>query len=492
MTLVIRSEGTTRVVPGPPSTAAMLALIDAVEPTHRIVRTVDESETATANRINAQIAEGPGVVELAPDAVYMVDAPIVFADDVRLVGGGGGKQTASTRLIYTGTGDRFLDMREVEKAGIADISIEYESSSFAGVLVDTTATQLSNSSLLAFERVNFGSSSPSSVRTAASLLKLYGTVVVQLKGCRFSGSTYHVEGPGAGAGGDLFSNIVTFDGCFFNQYTSWITRNPGRDWVYTGCSFEPNTGGIVRVALVESGKEAHGLSFFGCDTGDNTANGSMIRFRGKSLGIFGGRWTPRGGTIVEAMEAVAGVHVIGPDCETTFSAGSVVDFSTNAGADASTHVVVMPGEMGSMSSAFEGNVYPDGSLYVGSNFARLSGDAHTFEGFRLGTGGGPKFAATTNAEGVLTAPVGSHNARTDGHPQFKRTGTGNTGWVPYAMVQNRTAAALGNVVSDINTTGKTKGLMVYDDTNNRPLWAAGSAAADVWRLYDGTTAITPA
>lgn len=54
-----------------------------------------------------------------------------------------------------------------------------------------------------------------------------------------------------------------------------------------------------------------------------------------------------------------------------------------------------------------------------------------------------------------------------------------------------TNAQLNALANPINTTNKKGGLQVYNLSVDRPVWAFGSAAADVWRFADGTTANTP-
>lgn len=54
-----------------------------------------------------------------------------------------------------------------------------------------------------------------------------------------------------------------------------------------------------------------------------------------------------------------------------------------------------------------------------------------------------------------------------------------------------TQAQLRDIAHGVNTINKFTAKMVYDTTNNRPVWANGSAVGDVWRYADGTTAHTP-
>ncbi len=54
-----------------------------------------------------------------------------------------------------------------------------------------------------------------------------------------------------------------------------------------------------------------------------------------------------------------------------------------------------------------------------------------------------------------------------------------------------TAVQIANVAHAINATGKTLGRLVVDTTNNRLMYASGSAAADPWYVADGSASVTP-
>jgi hypothetical protein len=55
-----------------------------------------------------------------------------------------------------------------------------------------------------------------------------------------------------------------------------------------------------------------------------------------------------------------------------------------------------------------------------------------------------------------------------------------------------TAAQIANIAHAVNTTGKAKGVRVWDTTNNRELRASGSTAASAWYVLDGSASVTPA
>ena len=60
------------------------------------------------------------------------------------------------------------------------------------------------------------------------------------------------------------------------------------------------------------------------------------------------------------------------------------------------------------------------------------------------------------------------------------------------QVPTETTTNLADVAHAINTTDyKIEGSMVFNATTNKPVWAAGSAAADVWVDATGSTAHSP-
>ena len=57
--------------------------------------------------------------------------------------------------------------------------------------------------------------------------------------------------------------------------------------------------------------------------------------------------------------------------------------------------------------------------------------------------------------------------------------------------QNATTTQLTSAADPINTTYKRAGRSVFNTTTNKPVWAVGTNATDVWKDATGTTAHTP-
>jgi len=60
------------------------------------------------------------------------------------------------------------------------------------------------------------------------------------------------------------------------------------------------------------------------------------------------------------------------------------------------------------------------------------------------------------------------------------------------VIQSVSPADLASIANAINTTGKVKGKIVYEETNGRVYVAAGASAASSWYRADGGAAIAPA
>ena len=107
------------------------------------------------------------------------------------------------------------------------------------------------------------------------------------------------------------------------------------------------------------------------------------------------------------------------------------------------------------------------------------------------------FAGSVSPEGATTADAGSFYGKTNGGAGqtlwVKESGSGNTGWKAALTQPEEVAAAdIAAVANAINTAGKFQGKLVWDSTNNRMMRAAGSSAASVWWVIDGSTSVTPA
>jgi hypothetical protein len=64
-------------------------------------------------------------------------------------------------------------------------------------------------------------------------------------------------------------------------------------------------------------------------------------------------------------------------------------------------------------------------------------------------------------------------------------------WISVPGNASSTTTNLADVTHQINTVDKFAGKMVYNTTTGLPVFAAGSAAADLWKTAAGETAHSP-
>lgn len=96
-----------------------------------------------------------------------------------------------------------------------------------------------------------------------------------------------------------------------------------------------------------------------------------------------------------------------------------------------------------------------------------------------------------NADPSLTSGSSYHKIERYGKYRL-RDASNNDGREEIMQTTRRqTAAELADIADDCNTNGKFPGLVVWDSTNSRPVWAVNDTAGSVWVYSDGTTAHTP-
>ena len=98
----------------------------------------------------------------------------------------------------------------------------------------------------------------------------------------------------------------------------------------------------------------------------------------------------------------------------------------------------------------------------------------------------------TSAPTTLGYPDGSfviNSAPSAGGPLgWRRVGSN---WLPVSETATDTTTNIEDISNTVNTVGKFEGKQVFNTTTNKPVYAAGSAAADVWVDATGATAHTP-
>jgi hypothetical protein len=225
---------------------------------------------------------------------------------LRGTGGVSGGAVSGTRLIYTGSGARFIDMRGALGVHLQDLAIEFSNPAFTGALVDAGNDGQHDSFRCSITRCNLGASIGRGC-VHIDLLKAIEFVADQ---CHFLFGNPSISGRDAKS----YSNVVTFRDCTWTNSRSTPVVHPGHTWAFRSCTFEQLRDGSA--GAIDSGGapfSGEGLTVDSCWFGDVTAaSGTWIRYSGHGLNVrgcfFGGIATS---TQAISLESVSGFVIEG-------------------------------------------------------------------------------------------------------------------------------------------------------------------------------------
>lgn len=380
--------------------------------------------------IDAVSAAGGGAV-MAP-----IGGPINFAGTlsgkagVRLTGQSRGASAATTtggeqgpRLVYTGAGAPALNLDGIQNWSIDHLALMYSNAALNSPLV--TMRNGGTGTNCAFWEINscfFGSTVPSTNRSATMLFDMRGTVQGKVSNSRFYGAGSHLHGLDPSYGGTQVANTIRVESSFFKHHLDHAIMNPGQGWDIVGCSAEPNTSGAAAFLKVEtpSTHPAGGVSIIGGWGGDNTVAGQWIKFGGKGLSVLGGSWNlGSGSSLIKLTGDTVGLAVIATDLRG--AAGYVVD------PNGFTWTNVFLLSEAPSGQAVAGNAWPTLGQIAQQNVFQMSGLPKYLNGAKINTAS--ILSGAGSPEGSQAASPGSLYLMTTGALYLKTTGTGTTGWV---------------------------------------------------------------
>lgn len=188
---------------------------------------------------------------------------------------------------------------------------------------------------------------------------------------------------------------------------------------------------------------------------------SMIRAWGA-----GGTWASR--SAVAASRSLLQLDARGYS-GSNYRAASRIEFSTDDSgtfSDAS-----MPGKI-VFSTTANGSISLTERLRIDSAGKVTIGTVGDGAGIALGSGGPTITSSSATPESAITAPVGSkHRNTTTGIDFIKRTGTGNTGWVPTARVTVSSTAPSSPVDGDLWVDISTPSWTAFTYSGS-PVWSS--------------------
>jgi hypothetical protein len=174
-------------------------------------------------------------------------------------------------LIFTGASGSAIDATEARGIVIENLGITYSSSSFNGILLDIScALSIWNKNV--FRNLQFYSQNTGPFY--CTCIYAYRSVDNSFENIRFSHAEAGVIGAFNGTSG-ANSAANSFYHCDF-VYVNTPIANPGLNWTFHGCRFEPNFDGGPAGVYSDSFTDTEGLSFHGCSFSDCTEAGTWI------------------------------------------------------------------------------------------------------------------------------------------------------------------------------------------------------------------------
>ncbi len=159
-------------------------------------------------------------------------------------------QLQASRLIYRGSGRRFIDSRS-NPGRIQNLAVYYSSPEFTGSLIDfswnpdsATAQSSGDTNGAVVEHCTLGSYTNASGRptSADNLLNFGNTVVSAVRATKFIGAQVGIRGmgwdQGPGLGTTYFANGVLVEGCDFQYLWKAAILNPAQAWAIRSNTFE--------------------------------------------------------------------------------------------------------------------------------------------------------------------------------------------------------------------------------------------------------------
>src|SRR5699024_2048699 len=130
-----------------------------------------------------------------------------------------------------------------------------------------------------------------------------------------------------------------------------------------------------------------------------------------------------------------------------------------------------------------------------SGHAELVAAPPNSEAARFVLAGIPIIVGNTVPECVVTAPRGALYLRTGGAAgdqiYYMNQDDTNVGWRASSQAPGQNAGNLSNAGHPINTSGKFKGVCVFNNSTNQPVWASNGGPTDPWLDAMGAAVITP-
>lgn len=206
---------------------------------------IASDNTEPINKAIASLAEKSAGRVLIPRGPSYCASPLSLTKRKGLIleGYGAPQPTTSvstewqpSTVVYTGTGERFIDARSAHGTTIRDMGIAYNQAGFTGVLVDLSHNPSVDSTMTLVERCmlqGVGFKSGEYLSNAKALISFAAAINMEVRSCRFAHAQAAIRGQEVG----LYSNVCMITSCMFEYVLAGIV-NPGQSWTIDGNTFE--------------------------------------------------------------------------------------------------------------------------------------------------------------------------------------------------------------------------------------------------------------
>ncbi|HEV7427400.1 MAG TPA: glycosyl hydrolase family 28-related protein [Thermoanaerobaculia bacterium] len=238
---------------------------------------------------------------------------------IQLMGARMSEGVRSPTLQYTGFGPAFLSLHSSSDIRLHGLSIQYDNTSFSGVLVDCDNINSSDTSLVRIEHCSF--SGLGSAVNARACIRLNNTICSSVRNCSFLRARTAILGRDSG-----YSNAIQIECCEFGSADPSVSlseaniKNGGEAWLISGCTFEPISNGSV-VAYWQDptpqGGYARGLAFVGNWFGDASAAGVCVTAKAlgfAATGNFFAIGSPAASVCLRLAQS-EGIHIAGNEIQ---------------------------------------------------------------------------------------------------------------------------------------------------------------------------------
>lgn len=269
----------------------------------------DDSAAIQSAVAAALAAGGPANVYFPASSSFYKYASVtplnlVNSNRVTLSGAGAGRYLPKAAVFsngvppseirYTSAGaGTFINMTGAYGGAVVGLAVTYSSATFTGTLLDYSGNP---SYGLTVRDCFLGAVQTVQTTPTGTGVRLDGVVEANFDDTVISGLGDGVVGQNTGTTSG-FSNAVTFTSCRFTMCGNSSVLNPNRQWLFTGCVFEPLTNAPVPIKSSSGARPCENLTFVGCGFWDSSqatpfwvdVYGSNVSFLGCLLDVLGAR-----------------------------------------------------------------------------------------------------------------------------------------------------------------------------------------------------------